>query len=46
MYQGDYPGEDLDIIGDRLGIPRGVKNRDDLTKEQMRKLVFRIIPSG
>lgn len=25
MYQGDYPGEDLDIIGDRLGIPRGVK---------------------
>ncbi len=38
MYQGDYPGEDLDIIGDRLGIPRGVKNRDDLTKEQMRKI--------
>ncbi len=38
MYQGDYPGEDLDIIGDRMGIPRGIKNRHDLIKEQMRKV--------
>jgi len=40
MYQKDFPGEDLDIIGDRLGIPRGIKNRDDLTKEQMRKIAI------
>lgn len=38
MYRGEYPGEDLDVIGDRLGIPRGIKNRDELTKEQMRKI--------
>ena len=38
MYQGDYPGEDLDVIGDRMGIPRGIKNRHDLIKEQMRKV--------
>ena len=38
MYQGDYPGEDLDIIGDRMGIPRDIKNRHDLIKEQMRKI--------
>ena len=38
MYQGEYPGEDLDIIGDRMGIPRDIKNRHDLIKEQMRKI--------
>ena len=38
MYQGDYPGEDLDVIGDRMGIPRGIKNRNELTKEQARKI--------
>ena len=38
MYRGEYPGEDLEIIGDRMGIPRGLKNRDELTKEQMRKI--------
>lgn len=37
MYQGEYPGEDLDIVGDRMGIPRGIKNRHDLIKEQARK---------
>lgn len=40
MYQGDYPGEDLDVIGDRMGIPRGIKNRNDLIKEQMRKIAI------
>ena len=34
MYRGEYPGEDLDVIGDRMGIPRGIKNRNDLIKEQ------------
>lgn len=38
MYKGDFPGEDLDIIGDRMGIPRDIKNRHDLIKEQMRKI--------
>lgn len=37
MYQGEYPGEDLDIVGDKMGIPRGIKNRHDLIKEQARK---------
>ncbi len=40
MYRGEYTGEDLDIIGDRMGIPRGIKNRDELTKEQMRKIAI------
>ncbi len=38
MYKGEYPGEDLDIIGDRMGIPRDIKNRHDLIREQMRKI--------
>ena len=38
MYRGEFPGEDLDVIGDRMGIPRGIKNRNDLIKEQMRKV--------
>lgn len=38
MYQGERPSEDLDIIGDRLGIPRNIKNRHDVIKEQMRKI--------
>lgn len=40
MYQKDFPGEDLDIIGDRLGIPREIKNRNDVVKEQMRKIAI------
>ena len=40
MYRGEYTGENLDIIGDRMGIPRGIKNRDELTKEQMRKIAI------
>lgn len=38
MYQGERKGEDLDIIGDRLGIPRDIQNRHDVIKEQMRKI--------
>ena len=40
MYRGEYTSEDLDIIGDRMGIPRDIKNRDELTKEQMRKIAI------
>ena len=38
MYRGDYPSQDFNVIADKLGIPRDVKNRDDITKEQMRKI--------
>lgn len=38
MYTGNKPSEDLSIIGDKLGIPRNIKNRDEVTKEQMRKI--------
>ncbi len=38
MYRGEYPGENLDVIADRMGIPRDLKNRNELTKEQMRKI--------
>ena len=37
MYRGEYVGEDLDIMGDRMGIPRNIKNRNELIKEQARK---------
>lgn len=38
LYRGEYKSEDLDIIGDRMGIPRNVVNRHDIIKEQMRKI--------
>jgi hypothetical protein len=38
MYRGEYTDEDLQLIGDSMGIPRGIKNRNDLIKEQMRKI--------
>ncbi|MBR1776931.1 hypothetical protein IJ750_07660 [bacterium] len=38
MYRGEYLDEDLDVIGDRMGIPRDIQNRHDLIKEQMRKI--------
>ncbi len=40
MYQGDRPDEDLNIIGDKMGIPRGIEDRHDLIKEQMRKIAI------
>ena len=40
MYKGEYAGEDLDVIGDRMGIPRNIKNRHELIKEQMRKIAI------
>lgn len=40
MYRGEHPGEDLDIIGDRMGIPREIRNRHELVKEQMRKIAI------
>ena len=40
MYRGEYAGENLDVIGDRMGIPRNIKNRHELIKEQMRKIAI------
>ena len=40
LYRGEYAGEDLDVIGDRMGIPREIKNRHELIKEQMRKIAI------
>ena len=38
MYIGANKGEDLDTIGDKMGIPRDIKNRHDVIREQMRKI--------
>lgn len=38
LYRGERSDEDLALIADKMGIPRGIKNRDELTKEQTRKL--------
>lgn len=39
-YRGERRSEDLDVIGDRLGIPRNIENRHDVIKEQMRKIAI------
>lgn len=38
MYNGKNKGEDLDAIGDRMGIPRDIKDRHEVIREQMRKV--------
>lgn len=38
MYLGEVPDEDIAIIGDKMGIPRDIINRNDVIKEQMRKI--------
>ena len=38
LYRGERKSEDLDIIGDRMGIPRDAVNRHEIIKEQMRKI--------
>lgn len=38
LYRGEAKGEDLDEIGDKMGIPRDIKNRHNIIKEQMRKI--------
>ncbi len=38
MYNGANKSEDLDAIGDKMGIPRDIKNRHDVIREQMRKI--------
>ena len=38
MYLGQKDDEDLDKIGDKMGIPRDIKNRHDVIREQMRKI--------
>ena len=38
MYLGEIPEEDLAVIGDKLNIPRDIVNRNDVIREQMRKI--------
>lgn len=38
LYKGDKRSEDLDVIGDRLGIRRDIPNRHEAVKDQMRKI--------
>lgn len=38
MYLGETPEEDLTLIGDKMGIPRDIVNRNDVIREQMRKI--------
>ena len=38
LYRGEAKGESLEEIGDNMGIPRNIVNRNDLTKEQTRKV--------
>lgn len=38
LYRGDKKSENLDVIGDRMGIRKDLVNRQDATKEQMRKI--------
>lgn len=38
MYNGNNKSEDLDAIGDKMGIPCDIKNRHDVIREQMRKI--------
>ena len=38
MYLGNVPEEDISKIGDKMGIPKDIVNRDAVIKEQMRKI--------
>lgn len=38
LYKGDRKSEDLDVIGDRLGIKRDIPNRHEAIQENMRKI--------
>ena len=38
LYRGEKKSENLDVIGDRLGIKKDLVNRQEATKEQMRKI--------
>ncbi|MCQ2739440.1 MAG: DUF1366 domain-containing protein [bacterium] len=38
LYTGKNKKEDLEVIGDKMGIPRDIPNRDELIKAQMRKI--------
>ena len=37
MYRGKSKDEDLSKIGDKLGVPKDIKNRDEVTQELMSK---------
>ena len=37
MYLAKYKDEDLSKIGDKLGIPKNIPNRNEIVKDEMRK---------
>ena len=38
LYKGNKKSEDLSVIGDRMGISKNQKDRNEVVKEQMRKI--------
>ena len=38
LYKGKKKSEDLSVIGDRMGISKNQKDRNEVVKEQMRKI--------
>lgn len=38
LYKGDKRSEDLDVIGNRMGIKKDIPNRHEAVKDQMRKI--------
>lgn len=38
MYLGEVPEEDISKIGDKMGVPKDIVNRNDVIREQMRKV--------
>lgn len=38
LYKGKKKSEDLSVIGDRMGISKAQKDRNEVVKEQMRKI--------
>jgi len=38
LYTGEKPDENFSVIGDKMGIRKDIPNRDEVVKDQMRKI--------
>ena len=38
LYTGERPDENISLIGDKMGIKKDIPNRDEVIKDQMRKI--------
>ena len=38
LYTGERPDENISLIGDKMGIKKDIPNRDEVVKDQMRKV--------